>query len=101
MFKMYIVPDIKVCYNNAIMGGVNKIKFAPLGGEKMPASKAQQKAVSKYMKANYDEIKVRVNKGTKQALQEAAKDKGESINGYIKSAVQARYEADTGKEIDL
>ena len=26
----------------------------------MPASKAQQKAVSKYMKANYDEIKMEV-----------------------------------------
>lgn len=86
-----------MCYN----GGANKIKCAPLGGEKMPASKAQQKAVSKYMKANYDEIKVRVNKGTKQALQEAAKDKGESINGYIKNAVQARYEADTGEKIEL
>ncbi len=40
-------------------------------------------------------------KGTKQALQEAAKDKGESINGYIKNAVQARYEADTGEKIEL
>ena len=29
----------------------------------MPATKAQQKAVSKYMKENYDEIKVRVEKG--------------------------------------
>ena len=50
---------------------------------------------------NYDRIEITVKKGTKQVLQEAAKDKGESINGYIKNAVQARYEADTGKEIDL
>ena len=28
----------------------------------MPASKAQQKAVSKYMKANYDEIKIRIHR---------------------------------------
>ena len=34
-------------------------------GDIMPASKAQQKAVAKYMKNNYDEIKIRVNKGTK------------------------------------
>ena len=40
-------------------------------------------------------------RGTKQALQEAAKDKWESINGYIKNAVQARYEADTGEKIEL
>ena len=29
----------------------------------MPVSKAQQKAVSKYMKENYDEIKIRIPKG--------------------------------------
>ena len=28
-----------------------------------PASKAQQRAVAKYMKNNYDEIKVRMPKG--------------------------------------
>ena len=67
----------------------------------MPASKAQQKAVAKYMKNNYDEIKIRVNKGSKTPLQEAAKDKGESINGYIKNAIQARYKADTGEDIEL
>lgn len=67
----------------------------------MPASKAQQKAVAKYMKNNYDEIKIRVNKGSKTTLQEAAKDKGESINGYIKNAIQSRYKADTGEDIEL
>lgn len=30
-----------------------------------PASKAQQRAVAKYMKNNYDEIKVRMPKGKK------------------------------------
>ena len=67
----------------------------------MPASKAQQKAVAKYMKNNYDEIKIRINKGSKTTLQEAAKDKGESINGYIKNAIQSRYKADTGEDIEL
>ncbi len=67
----------------------------------MPASKAQQKAVAKYMKNNYDEIKIRVNKGSKTTLQEAAKNKGESINGYIKNAIQSRYKADTGEDIEL
>ena len=55
----------------------------------------------KYNEKAYDRINLTVKKGTKQALQEAAKDKGESINGYIKNAVQAQYKADTGKEIDL
>ena len=32
----------------------------------MAVSKAQQKATAKYMKNNYDEIKVRVFKGSKE-----------------------------------
>lgn len=35
--------------------------------EKSKVSKAQQKAVAKYMKKNYDEIKVRVEKGKKKS----------------------------------
>lgn len=56
---------------------------------------------NRYISKAYDRINLTVKKGTKQALQEAAKDKGESINGYIKNAVQARYEADTGEKIEL
>ncbi len=56
---------------------------------------------NEFISKAYDRINLTVKKGTKQALQEAARDKGESINGYIKNAVQARYEADTGEEIDL
>ena len=53
------------------------------GGDRMPASKAQQKAVSKYMKANYDEIKVRVPKGQKELIQTYAAEHGESVNALI------------------
>ena len=67
----------------------------------MPASKAQQKAVAKYMKNNYDEMKIRVQKGAKSLIEVAAKANDESINGYVKRAVKAQYEADTGKTIDL
>ncbi len=67
----------------------------------MPASKAQQKAVAKYMKNNYDEMKIRVQKGAKSLIEAAAKANDESINGYVKRAVKAQYEADTGKTIDL
>lgn len=56
---------------------------------------------NEFISKAYDRINLTVKKGTKQALQEAAKDKGESINGYIKNAVQARYEADTGRKIEL
>ena len=54
----------------------------------MPASKAQQKAVSKYMKANYDEIKVRIPKGQKEVVQAYAQSKGESVNALIWELLQ-------------
>lgn len=49
----------------------------------MPASKAQQKAVAKYMAANYDEIKVRVPKGRKADVDAYAKAHNGSINGLV------------------
>lgn len=55
----------------------------------------------KYNEKAYDRINLTVKKGMKQSLQEAAKESGESINGYIKTAIQSRYKADTGEEIDL
>ena len=55
-------------------------------------SKAQQKAVAKYMKNNYDEIKVRVEKGKREIIKAAAEQAGESLNGYIKKAVDQRME---------
>ncbi len=57
-------------------------------------SKAQQKAVAKYMKKNYDEIKVRVEKGKREIIKAAAEQAGESLNGYIKKAVDQRMERD-------
>lgn len=49
----------------------------------MPASKAQQRAVAKYMSANYDEIKVRVPKGRKADVDARVKAEGGSVNGLI------------------
>lgn len=60
----------------------------------MPASKAQQKAVSKYMKANYDEIKIRIPKGQKEAVQAYAQEKGESVNALIWRLLQEAMGAD-------
>ena len=57
-------------------------------------SKAQQKAVAKYMKNNYAEIKVRVEKGKREIIKAAAEQAGESLNGYIKKAVDQRMERD-------
>lgn len=60
-------------------------------------SKAQQKAVAKYMKNNYDEIKVRVEKGKREIIKTAATAAGESVNGYIKKAVDQRMERESNE----
>lgn len=67
----------------------------------MAVSKAQQAAVHKYVKNNYDRIEITVKKGSKNLIEAAAKAENESINGYVKKAVKAKYEADTGNSIDL
>ena len=64
----------------------------------MPASKAQQKAVSKYMKENYDEIKVRVEKGKKIIIKAHAESRGESVNSFIGRAIEQTIEQDNTGE---
>ena len=60
-----------------------------------PASKAQQKAVSKYMKNNYDELKVRIPKGEKDTIKTHAQAKGESLNGFVNRAINETMVHDT------
>ena len=45
----------------------------------MAVSKAQQRAVSKYMKENYDEIKVRIAKGEKEVIKTHAEAHNELV----------------------
>ena len=61
----------------------------------MPASKAQQKAVSKYMKENYDVFQIRMPKGRKAEIQAAAAAAGESLNAYINASIAQRMGGDT------
>jgi predicted HicB family RNase H-like nuclease len=58
----------------------------------MAVTKAQQKAVAKYMQANYDEIKVRVPKGEKERIKLYAESTGESVNGFICAAIRERMQ---------
>lgn len=58
----------------------------------MPASKAQQKAVNKYVKANYDLYQIKMPKGKKNDIKAAATAAGESMNQYIINAVDQRME---------
>ena len=67
----------------------------------MPTTKAGQQAVNRYIAKSYDRINLTVIKGRKKVIHAAAVEQGESINQYIKTAVAARYEADTGEKIEL
>lgn len=60
----------------------------------MAVSKAQQKAVSKYMKENYDVYQIRMPKGKKATIQAHAAAQGESVNGFINRAIDHEMERD-------
>ena len=67
----------------------------------MPVSKAQQKAVSKYMKENYDELKARIPKGQKETIKAHAEGQGESLNAFINRAITQTMERDTAAGTEL
>ena len=57
-------------------------------------SKAQQKAVHKYVKNNYDRLELTVPKGQKNIIKAAAENAGESLNTYVRKAIDQRMERD-------
>ena len=62
--------------------------------EESKISKAQQKAVAKYMKNNYDELKVQVPKGRKDIIKAHAEKNGESVNGFVNRAIGETMQRD-------
>ena len=64
----------------------------------MAVSKAQQKAVAKYMKNNYDNYQIRMPKGKKDIIKQHAEQHGESLNGFINRAIDETIERDNGTE---
>lgn len=62
----------------------------------MPISRAQQKAVAKYVAANYDEIKVRVPKGHRDIVKAHAQSRHESVNSFITRAIEETIQRDDG-----
>lgn len=56
----------------------------------MTVSKAQQKAVNKYIRENYDRINVNMSKGKKEKIQTHAAQLGMSVNAYINAAIDEK-----------
>jgi len=63
----------------------------------MPVPKANQRAVNKYVKNNYDRINVTMPKGKKETIQSHAKTQGESVNGFINRAIDNQISQDRRK----
>ena len=53
----------------------------------MPYNEVQKRAVAKYNAKTYDEIKIRVPKGSKEKIQEFAKSKNQSVNSFINDLI--------------
>ncbi len=63
--------------------------------EETKISKAQQKAVHKYVKNNYDRIELTVKpKGRKEELKTHAEENGETLNAFINRAITETMERD-------
>ena len=60
----------------------------------MPASKANQRAVNKYKKNNYDRIEITAPKGRRDEIKAHAEAQGESVNGFINRAISEAMERD-------
>lgn len=60
----------------------------------MPASKAQQKAVNKYRKNNYDLVQLTMPKGRRDIIKAHAEAQGESVNSFVSRAISETMERD-------
>ena len=74
--------------------GTNQKKEGVCMSEDSKISKAQQKAVNKYVKNNYDRINVTFPKGQKEKLKEHAQKQNESVNAFIVRSVSETMERD-------
>ena len=60
----------------------------------MAVSKAQQKAVTKYVKNKYDRFGLTMPKGNLDTIKAHAATRGESVNGFVNRAISETMERD-------
>lgn len=61
-------------------------------------SKKQQACVNRYMQKAYDRINLTVPKGEKDTIKDHAESMGESVNAFIKRAIDETIARDKQKE---
>lgn len=64
----------------------------------MAVSKAQQKAVTKYVKNKYDRFGLTMQKGLLDIIKAHAEAQGKSVNGFINEAIEEKLERDKSGE---
>lgn len=64
----------------------------------MTTTKAQQKAVTKYVKSKYDRFGLTMPKGRLSEIKAHAESRGESVNGFIGRAINETMERDNGQQ---
>ena len=61
------------------------------------STESQRKATAKYQKEHYEDIRLRVKKGEKESIKKHAEKQGESLNAFIKRAIERQIEEDEKK----
>ena len=83
MCNFYIEDNNKMCYNEVLKGGYI-----------MAYTQASNKAVQKYNKKTYDDLRIRVKKGQGDIIKAHAADMGESVNAFVTRAIDETMKND-------
>lgn len=91
---MYIA--LNICYDNIVRQKSSLQKKPPWqkAGENMPLSEQRKEYLYEYQKTKLKRIPLDVQKEKYEEISAAAESKGETVNGYIKKAIDERMERD-------
>ena len=76
------------------------LRFLLTGGSFMATSDSQLKAIAKYDKENYQHISFKARIGSRDRIKEAAEATGQSVNGFIKTAISNAVMESIGKPLE-
>ena len=63
-------------------------------------TEARREASAKYLREKVEDIRIRVPKGRKDAIQAAASAQGESLNSFVSTAIDERMERLDGSRLE-
>lgn len=96
LYNSYIVQEQDLCYN--VYSGIGNFQYMSTErGSQMSERSSKQKATdykNRYNSMNYDSLRIVVPKGQKEQIKEHAEKRGESINGFVKRAIDETIERD-------